>query len=157
SSMNNLALSYAAAGRAQEALNLYEETLQLYKAKLGPDHPDTLRSTGNLAKSYADAARMQEPLKLYDATLQLRKAKLGPDHPNTLWTMNALAWLLATAPDAKFRDPFRAVALATEATQKSPKRADYRGTLGVARYRAGDWKGAIADLERAINLRKPED
>jgi hypothetical protein len=28
-----------------------------------------------------------------------------------------------------------------------PKKADFRGTLGAARYRAGDWQGAIADLE----------
>ncbi len=42
SSMNNLAISYAALGRHAEALKLREETLALRKAKLGPDHPDTL-------------------------------------------------------------------------------------------------------------------
>ena len=57
SSMNNLALSYAAAGRTREALKLHEETLQLRRAKLGPDHPDTLRSMNNLALSAPPAAR----------------------------------------------------------------------------------------------------
>jgi hypothetical protein len=42
--MHDLAASYIAAGRTQEALKLNEETLQLRKAKLGPDHPDTLSS-----------------------------------------------------------------------------------------------------------------
>jgi hypothetical protein len=37
------------AGRTEEALELHEETLQLRKAKLGPDHPDTLKSMNNLA------------------------------------------------------------------------------------------------------------
>ena len=38
-----------------------------------------------------------------------------------------------------------------------PKKADFRDTLGTARYRAGDWKGAIADLEQALRLRKADD
>ena len=31
-------------GKLDLALSLFEETLKLTKAKLGPDHPDTLRS-----------------------------------------------------------------------------------------------------------------
>ena len=50
--MNNLANSYADAGRSQDALKLHEETLQLRKAKLGPDHPDTLESMNNVAACY---------------------------------------------------------------------------------------------------------
>ena len=42
-SMNNLAISYAVLGRQAEALKLREETCRC-KAKLGPDHPDTLWS-----------------------------------------------------------------------------------------------------------------
>ena len=40
--MNNLADQLRALGRHAEALKLREETLTLMKAKLGPDHPDTL-------------------------------------------------------------------------------------------------------------------
>ena len=49
-SMNNLAVSYAALGRYPDALKLHEETLALRQAKLGPDHPDTLTSMNNLAR-----------------------------------------------------------------------------------------------------------
>ncbi len=60
--MNNLANAYFALGRYTDALKLREETLALYKAKLGPDHPDTLRSMSNLAISYAYAwAGMPRP------------------------------------------------------------------------------------------------
>ena len=54
------------------------------KAKLGPDHPDTLKSMNNLAISYAGLGRHAEALKLNEETLALMKAKLGPDHPDTL-------------------------------------------------------------------------
>src|SRR5262249_61407508 len=38
---------------------------------------------------------------------------------------NALAWLLATCPDAKLRDPDRAVELARKAVQLAPKEGGY--------------------------------
>jgi tetratricopeptide (TPR) repeat protein len=111
----------------------------------------------NLANAYAAVGRTNDELTLREETLRLIKAKLGPDHPHTLVAMSNLAMLLANFADAKLRDPVRALALATEAVQKSPQTADYRGTLGATRYRTGDWKGAIADLEQAIRLRKPDD
>ena len=40
--MSNLALSYLAGPERPGRCKLYEETLALQKAKLGPDHPDTL-------------------------------------------------------------------------------------------------------------------
>ena len=42
--MDNLAVGYQDAGKFDRALPLFEETLALRKAKLGPDHPDTLRA-----------------------------------------------------------------------------------------------------------------
>ena len=55
--MNNLAAAYQAAGQWDKALPLMEETLKLLKAKLGPDHPDTLTSMNNLALGYQDAGQ----------------------------------------------------------------------------------------------------
>jgi tetratricopeptide (TPR) repeat protein len=88
--MNNLANSYDHLGRLADALKLREETLALRKAKLGPDHPDTLASMNNLANSYDHLGRLADTLKLREETLALRKAKLGPEHPDTLATMNNL-------------------------------------------------------------------
>jgi tetratricopeptide (TPR) repeat protein len=89
--MDNLALTYDAVGRHTEALKLHEETLALQKAKLGPDHPDTLRSMNSLADCCFGQGRYDDALKLNQETLTLRMAKLGPDHPDTLESMNNLA------------------------------------------------------------------
>lgn len=67
---------------------------------------------------------------------------------------NDLAWLLANAPDPAVRDSARAIALASKATEANPNCATYWNTLGVAHYRAGDFKAAIATLGRAIDLTK---
>jgi tetratricopeptide (TPR) repeat protein len=89
--MNNLANSYEALGRHTDALKVREETLALRKAKLGPDHPDTLMSKYNLARSYTVVGRYAEAIKLCEETLALQKAKLGSDHPETLRCMHNLA------------------------------------------------------------------
>jgi tetratricopeptide (TPR) repeat protein len=72
----------------------------------------------------------------------------APQDPGRL---NALAWSLATHPAPGFRDPGRAVRLAREAVNRSPGAAPWN-TLGVALYRAGDWKAAIEALEKSEAL-----
>jgi tetratricopeptide (TPR) repeat protein len=89
--MHSIADSYHNLGRHAEALKLAEETLALRKAKLGPDHPDTLWSMHSIADSYHNLGRHGDALKLREETLALRKAKLGPDHPDTLKSMYNLA------------------------------------------------------------------
>ena len=61
--MNNLAVAYQAAGKLDLALPLLEETLKLQKAKLGPDHPDTLTSLNNLAVAYQTPGSWTRPCR----------------------------------------------------------------------------------------------
>jgi tetratricopeptide (TPR) repeat protein len=66
-----------------------------------------------------------------------------------------LAGLLANCPDARLRDPKRAVELAQKsATELDPPSAWAWHVLGSARYRTGAWKDSIAALEKSIELRK---
>ncbi len=67
---------------------------------------------------------------------------------------NDLAWILATCPEAKFRDPIQAVALAKEAVELHPKSWPIANTLGVAQYRAGNWNASIDTLEKSMELIK---
>ena len=64
----------------------------------------------------------------------------------------ALAWLLAACPDPQVRDATRAVEVARKAVAQAPQDPKYRGTLGVAHYRAGNWKAALEELDRALRL-----
>jgi serine/threonine protein kinase/Tfp pilus assembly protein PilF len=78
-----------------------------------------------------------------------RLVELGPQQADA---HNSLAWLLATCPDAKLRDPGRAVTSARKAVELAPKLSHCQNTLGVALYRAGDMPGAIAALSRSVEL-----
>ena len=63
-----------------------------------------------------------------------------------------LAWLLISVPSDPWFDPARGLALAREAVANQPHEWANLNTLGVAAYRAGDWKTAKETLERSITF-----
>ncbi|HEY1376907.1 MAG TPA: tetratricopeptide repeat protein [Gemmataceae bacterium] len=147
--MSALAHALDAQGRFDEARQLQEEALRLRTRVLKPEHPETLISMHLLARVLSHQGRLEEARTLYEQTLALGRRVLKPGHSITVGTLTALAWLLATADDPKFRDVPRAMELAKEAVQLDPKDAENWGTLGVAHYRAGRWADAVAALEKA--------
>jgi superkiller protein 3 len=90
--------------------------------------------------------------KLPEAIAAYRKAIA--QSPEWAWPKNNLAWLLATASDAGLRDPSEAVALAKRAVQLRPQGYSLWNTLGVAHYRAGNSKEAIAAQAKSMELRQ---
>ena len=90
-SRNNLAGAYCDAGRLNEAITLYEQTLKDRTRILGPHHPDTLLSRNNLANAYQETGRLNEAIPLFAQTLKDRTRILGPHHPDTLLSRNNLA------------------------------------------------------------------
>jgi tetratricopeptide (TPR) repeat protein len=65
---------------------------------------------------------------------------------------NNVAWSLVTCSDPCLRDPGWAVELARKAVELEPQSAMCFNTLGVAQYRAGDWRAAIDALTKAEAL-----
>ena len=66
--------------------------------------------------------------------------------PNSAEACNRLAWAYATAPE-RVRDPSRAVSLAERAAALRPHDPQIRNTLGVAYYRAGQYRKAADALK----------
>jgi tetratricopeptide (TPR) repeat protein len=89
--VNSLAAAYHAAGRAAEAVPLFEQVLIGRVRRLGHDHPDTLVSEDNLAVTYQDAGRAVEAVFLLRLTLAARERLLGVGHPSTLNSRGDLA------------------------------------------------------------------
>jgi Flp pilus assembly protein TadD len=80
---------------------------------------------------------------------QFRKA-LSVD-PNSVEALNNLAWMLATAPEAKFRNGAEAVKLAERAEQfPSPKGMCVPGTLAAAYAEAGRYLEAVSTAQKAV-------
>jgi serine/threonine protein kinase/Flp pilus assembly protein TadD len=63
-----------------------------------------------------------------------------------------LADFLSTCPVRQSGDARRAVEMATRALERAPQVQGLWNTLGLAQYRNGDWKAAIAALEKSVEL-----
>jgi eukaryotic-like serine/threonine-protein kinase len=150
--MSALADALDAQGQLDEARELQEEALRLRTQFLKPEHPETLISMHLLARVLAHQGRVEDATRLYEQAMVLGRRVLGPRHSTTLGSATDLAWLLATADDAKFRDPPRAVELAEEAVRQDRDDWENWSTLGVAKYRTGQWAAAVAALEKAETL-----
>jgi tetratricopeptide (TPR) repeat protein len=77
--------------------------------------------------------------------------------PDNALAHHYLAWLLATSADPRRRNPQEAVASAERAVELAPQDGGCLNTLGAARYRAGDYRGAVTALEKAMGFRDGGD
>jgi tetratricopeptide (TPR) repeat protein len=101
------------------------------------------------ARQTAIDAHRQQHRQLTDEVL-----KRGADEPAV---PNNVAWDMATCADPRFRNPQRAVLLAKKAVALAPPNGGCWNTLGTAYYRAGQWKDAVAALEKSMQLRSGGD
>ena len=155
-SRNNLAGAYQAAGRLDDAIPLYEQTLEDHTRILGPHHPNTLTSRNNLAGAYRDAGRLDDAIPLYEQILEDSTRILGPDHPDTLISRNNLA---SAYQDAGRLDD--AIALFEQTLQDStrvlgPEHPDTllsRNNLAYTYQAAGRLDEAIALYEQTLEDR----
>lgn len=131
-------LAWAHKGDLDRAIGDYDAALGL-----DPNHVATLNNRGTAWTHKRDFARA---LADYQAAL-----RLDPGNPVR---ENAVAWLLATAPDGALRDGARAIALAESAVNRGPDVANHVDTLAAAYAEAGRYTAAAGTQQRAIALQR---
>ena len=125
----NLGLALASRGQADAAIRQLREAIRLQ-----PAYPEAL---GALAGALAGQGNYAEAIRSYQAALKAQPDQVG--------VLNNLAWLLATCPDAAFRNGPEAVRLATRACELTGYAQPLLiGTLAAAQAEAGDFPAAIA-------------
>jgi tetratricopeptide (TPR) repeat protein len=142
---------FKALGRRPEAEAIWRRVIRHYEA-LKADFPEDPQHRRELVASYLELVSLLWDLgRQAEAAEPYRKAlKVDPEDHGV---NNELAWFLATSPEPRLWDPALAVRLAQKAVAALPKSPDYRNTLGVAHYRNGDDRAAVAGLEAAMSLR----
>jgi serine/threonine protein kinase/Tfp pilus assembly protein PilF len=150
STLAGLAELLTGTGRRQEAEEIRRRVIRLYES-LKPDLAENAVHRRNLVLSYLELAYLLcEVGRQTEAAEPCRKAlELEEDDPAV---NNELAWFLANSPEPRLRDAARAVRLAKKAVTARPESANYRNTLGVAYYRNGDDRAAVAELETAMRM-----
>ncbi len=148
-SMINLGDSARLEGRLDDARKLAEEADALDHRTLGPEHPQTLFGLTILASVARDQGRSDDARKVYEKALAALRHTLSARTIDVQRCMADYAWMLAATAGPGYRDPHRAIELANELIQNTPKVRDAWMILGVAHYRAGAWRDAIAALEKS--------
>lgn len=78
-------------------------------------------------------------------------------HDGGIQAANALAWLLATCPNAEYRNAELAITSAQKAVELYPQNAAVLDTLAAAYAEAGNFEKAIQTQEEAIKLLGKDD
>jgi serine/threonine protein kinase/Flp pilus assembly protein TadD len=147
-------------GKRQVAFQQFRQSIELYRQVQKESKPELanaekciecLTLMGDLLFAEGDrkgaAAYYREALDLTE--------KLAAQNASF---ENDLAWFLVACADTAFRDPARALGIAQQVVDRSKgNNADHWNTLGVAHYRLGNWKDAVASLEKARQLHKEKD
>lgn len=132
---NNLANLLRRQGRLVEASGHYERAIEL--------EPEYAEAHFNLGVTRMLQGRVGDGLARYREV-----RRLEPEWPEPYFSS---AWVLATHPDSAVRDPEEAVRLATRASEltggEHPMVLD---VLAAARAAAGDFDGAVATAETAL-------
>ena len=137
------ARTYCLLGHALQAQGKLDEAIAEYRQAV-KRNPGLGEAHHNLGIVLQKQGKIEQAIVAFAKVIELE-----PDHAVR---HNNLAWLLATWPEAKVRDPKRAVELAKKAVELAPKNGICWQTLGYAEYRAGTWKSAITALEKVKEL-----
>jgi serine/threonine protein kinase/tetratricopeptide (TPR) repeat protein len=144
---------YKAQGKLLLAEQVARERLASRRRVVGEAHGETLEVMSDLAQLCVEQGKVREAEAAWREVLTAyeRVAAKAPDRP---LPQNNLAWFLVTCPSSRLRDPARAVELARKVVDRAPENQAIINTLGVALYRAGDWKAALEVLEESMRLSK---
>ena len=134
---NGLGSLLGSQGRLPDAIRAFREAVRI-DPKYGDAH-------NNLALALRMTGERDEALRHFRTALRLR-----PDWPVP---MNEIAWILATHPDARVRNPGEAVRLARRAAELTARHQPViLDTLGAAYAASGDFDRAAATAEEAAAL-----
>jgi tetratricopeptide (TPR) repeat protein len=138
----------AESGRLPEAESDFREALAFWDGPTAINlfiryQPRVRNALGDLVWTMG---RKEEARQIYEAVEEESRKGEGVIRNNNR------AWYLATCPDKDLRNSMEAVELAEKAVEGVPRIGCNWRTLGVARSRAGDASGAVAALQKSLEL-----
>jgi tetratricopeptide (TPR) repeat protein len=145
------------AGKHPEAETAYRRLID-HQERLTADYPEVRDFRHRLAEAHLDLAIMLHDSGRDAEVEEHRRRGLAifeksvADFPKETADRRCLASYLANDPDPGRRDPDRAIALLERVAELAPRDRVAWRNLGVARYRGGQVRAAIAALEKALSL-----
>jgi tetratricopeptide (TPR) repeat protein len=134
---NNLGYALFQKGDVDNAIAHYQQALQI--------KPDYAKAHNNLGNALLQKGNVEDAIAHYQQALQIR--------PDYLEAKTALAWVLATAPQASLRNGEHALALARQANQQTGgENPAILRTLAAAYAETGRFDDAQQTARQAISI-----
>jgi len=147
----NLGRALQEEGSPDQAISEYREAIRI--------NPDYSSAHNSLGVALDKQGKTDAAIAAFRLAFESAQRVLGPQHPGTQEAKQNLvglsanrSWALATAANESERDPQRAVELARLAADLEPDVANQWNNLGVALYRWGDFRSALAAFEQADGM-----
>lgn len=136
-------------GHADEAAGELTEAAEIFE-RLAADFPTARGYRTRLSESWMGLSRLLvQQGKIDEARQVLAALNLETVTPASA---NSIAWFLSTTAQRELRDETRALEFAERAVAGSPEEAAVWNTLGIARYRNGNWTGSLDALQKSSQL-----
>jgi len=140
----------------EQALQVYEEAVAIYSAKLGDHHLTTLDCKTRIAKMEEKHEKYDRAIRLYYDVISMRKALSGPKHLGVAEVL----FLMSKALDKKgsveqaIKEMKRSLKIYRETlSDTDPKVAACVDEIAQMYMKAGDVEKASAILEEVVKLR----
>jgi len=134
---NSLGSILGTQGRLDDAVQHFREAL-----RLEPDNPE---AHNNLGLALRTMGEREDAVRHFEAALRLKPGWPAP--------MNETAWILATHPDGRIRNPEEAVRLAEGAAERTGRREPLiLDTLAAAYAASGQFDRAASTAQEAASL-----
>src|SRR5438128_11381688 len=134
-------------GLYPQAQSLFTDALQIRRAALGPEHPDTLRSMSRLSGALREQGHYPEAEKLQRDTLDVQRRVLGPEHSDTLLSMSYLASILYSEARYEEAEKFGRQALDAQRRILGPEHANTLWSMDILASICFD-EGRLSDAEK---------
>ena len=152
-----LVRTYSALGRYDIARSHSARALDLRRRLLGPEHPDTLRSSAAEAVLLCETrSKIHEAIQIFERVLAAQRRTLGPEHHDTLHTMSNMAVALSLSSDYDEARKLHNRVLEVQNRVLGPEHRDTLATMMNAAWAAGDRDEArrlmqdVLEVERRV-------
>jgi serine/threonine protein kinase/Tfp pilus assembly protein PilF len=144
-------------GDSDTALEHFETSLDIYRRRLGPKHPNTIGLTNNVGLIHEQAERREQALEAYRAAREGFIGLYGELHPDVGTATNnigSVLFALGRIDEAyeAYEDAVRIRRLTLG--ENHPEVAATLHNLAVVASRRGDPKGALAFHRQALSVRE---
>ena len=152
-----LGLVYYDMGEYSKALSSYEQSLEIMKVALPPNHPDLATSYNNIGLVYYNMGEYSKALSSYEQSLEIMKVALPPNHPDLATSYNNIGLVYYNMGEyskalSSYEQSLEIMKVALPPNH--PDLAASYNNIGNVYKDMGEYSKALSSHEQSLEIRK---